>query len=394
MKKHITLLIVVTVLCCLAGCRTTPANETTGTQAILPTETTSTIVKPEASQLPMVAVSLPIITQTEIASDGTELFRYTYQNISLVVPDPEVADKAILHFLNKTDMQENAEQILAAAKSVYAENSHNWTPYVSQVLYTPTRVDQSVMSLSGSHTTYTGTPHPETVYSSLNYNMLTGEFLTLPEILVAEDSGDKLSQFIIDILSKQKESLYIRDGFEDTVKARFAKSLSDDFDWYFSFEGLIFYFVPYDIAPYASGVIKAEIPYTQLTGILKDDYFPRESDSVVGTMNAAILGNRLDQYTQVAEIVVNKGANKILLYTDQMVQQLRIVTGSWSADGATFTQENTVFATDNLTPGDAIMLEAELTDSLPTIMLHYQSNGKITKAYVSLNDNVVKFTEQ
>lgn len=396
MKRCFAVILAVLLILTISGCWKPvidyPQDVTT---LVNPTETSATSEYYPVSQIPMVAISLPVISETQSADDGTEIFRYAYQNISLIVPDPEVADKVIVDFLNRTDIQNDADEVLTAAKNAYNANPPVWTPYLSQVLFEPFRTDQSVLSLFGCHTTYNGTPHPESVYSSVNYDMLNGNVLVLEDILAADGSVDFICKAVIDILSGEKEKMYLRDGFEETVKDRFEKPLAEDTDWYFSNGGLCFYFAPYDLAPYSSGVIKAEIPYAKLTGILKDDYFPRESDKVMGTVIGTVLKDNPEEYTQVAEIVLNKDGEQILLYTDQMVQNLRLISGSWSADGTSFTEENTVFATDNLTPGDAIMVQIDFTEALPSLMLQYTSNEKTTQTYISLDsaNNTVVFTE-
>lgn len=395
MKKFIALILTVSILFCVAGCKLPVNDEAYPTETTAPgTEPDSIAELPTVAQLPMTAISLPVITQSEYAETDVEIFRYSYQDISLVVPDPEVADKIIVDYLNHSDIQEEADKILTAAKNDYAEKADNWTPYLAQALYKPTRVDQSVLSINGEHTFYTGGAHPETAYSSLNYDMLTGDALTLADILSSDVSAETICQMVVSILHEQKETAYFPD-FEETVKSRFEKSLTDDFDWYFGFRGIVFYFEPYSIAPYASGMIQAEIPYTQLSGILKDDYFPRETDVALGTVMGTKHDQNLDQYTQTSEIVLDKDGDQILLYTNQMVQNLDISTVVWSSGTTAISHQYYVFATDNLTPGDAILVQADLSEDPPTLLLTYESNGKITRALISLDsaNNTVTLTE-
>lgn len=396
MKRYFAVILAMLLILTISGCKKPMINAPQEVTTAI--NTTGTSAAPEyypVSQIPMVAVSLPVISESQNADDGTEIFRYVYQNISLIVPDPEVADKVIVDFLNRTDIQSKAGEVLTAAENAYNTNPQVWTPYLSQVLFEPFRADQSVLSLFGCHTTYSGTPHPESVYSAVNYDMLSGNVLLLDDILTSDSAAHAICKAVIDILSEDKETMCLRDGFEETVKDRFKQPLTEDTDWYFSNGGLCFYFAPYDLAPYSSGVIKAEIPYAELTGILKDDYFPRESDKVMGAVLGTVLKDNPEEYTQVAEIVLNKEGGQILLYTDQMVQNVRLISGSWSADGTSFTAENTVFATDNLTPGDAIMVQADFAEALPSIMLQYTSNEQVTNTYISLDNknNTVLFTE-
>ncbi len=394
MKRYIAIFLALCLILITAGCKKQdfPA-ETVSTTA----PTTQTIVDDNytVEQIPMVAVSLPAVTQTDYASDGEAVFHYSYQNISLIVPDPEVADKVILDFLNRTDFQEQADQLLIAAQNAYEADKQYWHPYTVQINYTPMRVDQAVLSLTGYQAVHTGEVHPVTNYNSYNYDILTGEILHLSDILSPDVKMDGIAGMVTDILAQQEKDIYISAGYSETVFDRFTKPVDDDWDWYFSNDGLCFYFEPYDIAPYGSGVITARIPYDSLSGILKDEYFPREADVVKGEVAGMVFAEELTQFTQLAEIVVNKGSDKVLLYTNGHVQNLRIISGSWSADAKNFTAENTIFATDNLTPGDAIMVEANLSGSLPELMLQYDSNGSCTDVFITLDrtNNIVKLIQ-
>ena len=394
MRKILIMILAICLLLSLAGC-TTPANKTQGstsssTSAEPTAEDTTVASDADASveQMPMVSVAVPVITQTEEAHDGTVIFNYTFQNISLIVPDPEVADKVIVDFLNRIDQtSSNAEAIRSAAQNNYTTGA-SWNPYLCQITYDPMRVDYGVLSMFGSYASYSGTPHPETSYVSANYDLVTGELLSLDDILTEDASADTLYQSVVDALTLLKEENYLYEGFEETVNDRFSKGLAHDDAWYFSQDGLCFYFSPYEIAPYSSGVIIAEVPYDQLTGILNDAYFPAERETAAGSVDVEIFDeNDLEKFTQFAEIVLAEGSDKILLHTDKSVYDIRIETGSWSSDGSTFTPEHTVFAAYSLTPGDAIMVESQFKDTLPTLRLCYTTNGKTVWCYISLSDD-------
>ncbi len=348
-------------------------------------ETTDATSNQPVKQLPMFAVSVPTVTQEEKADDGSVLFRYTYQNISLVGPEPEVADKIILDFLNRIDATAaNADAIRTAAKSVY-QAGNNWNPYLCQITFDPMRIDTSVISFFGSYANYSGTPHPETTFPSMTYDLLTGNTLKLGDILTQMESSDPLYNAVISALNAQKDEKQLYDGFEATVKERFSKDITNDDDWYLSQEGLCFYFSPYEVAPYSSGIVVAQIPYSSLAGILDDAYFPAEEDASFGVVKADVFNESdLDKFTQFSEVVLVDGA-KILLHTDKSVYDIRITKGSWSANGTVFTPEHTVFAAYTLTPGDAVMVESEFSGTLPSLQLTYRSNSGSVCKYISFS---------
>lgn len=397
MKKTLLVLLPLSLLLTFAGC-SLPAENTpditqdTTTQPTYETteetETTISQTHEEFEQKPMIAVSLPVVEQIEHADDGTEIFRYSYQNMSLIVPDPEVADKVIVDFLNRIDQTADyATQILSAAKTVYT-NSEQWIPYICQIAYNPTRIDTSVLSLIGSYTNYSGLPHPEKYYPSVNYDLMSGNVLRFDDIITDDSATNTIYQYIIEELNTQKEENALYEGFEETVKERLARVSSDDDFWYFSQNGLCFYFWPYEIAPYASGIITAEIPYNKLTGILNDAYFPSETECGSSEIITASFSEEdLSRFTQFSEVVLDTSGNKILLYTEGAVNHIQIENGIWNAEGTQYFPEQTVFAAYSLTPGDAIMVESEMTNTLPALRLTYNTANGTVKKYIAFNNN-------
>ena len=392
MNKVIALSTVLSVLLTLTACITqnTAQPEITQTQPEISTEATTqstvetTSALTDIQQLPMLSIALPVIKNTTTGEDGEEIFSHIYQNIALVTPDPEVADKIILDFLNKVDaISADVDARRDAALSAYAPSEY-WTPHLCQYTFTPKRIDSGILSLLGTYATFNGTSHPEISNRSVTYSMVTGQTLHLADILVADASADTLYNLVVQALETQKEILY--EGYEDTVKERFGPEFMQDEGWFLSEDGLCFYFSPREIAGYVSGTIVAEILYPELVGIMDDSRFPAEQDLSVGN----ILGTRFDdtdysKFNQFTEIVLTENAEKFLIYTDGAVRNVRLESGYWNADGNSYTPEFTVLALSSLTPGDAIMVEADIPQNLPALRLTYQSGGKPFTAYISEN---------
>ena len=383
--------IAICVLCFLLitamlGCnkQTNQEANTTENQASQPTLDTTVIGT--ATQKPIVSISLPTVNQSQTASDGNVIFNYIYQNISLIVPDPEVANNVIVDFLNRIDQTaDDAELILNAAKNDYKIAS-DWSPYLCQITYEPMRIDYGVLSLHGSYIAYRGAAHPETVYKSICYDLTSGKALQLTDILAENADYNTLYQKTIDALKPQANIKYLYEDYEATVKERFSNGATNESHWYLTENGLCFYFSPYEIAPYASGLITAEIPYNQLTGVLNDAYFPLEQEGAFGKIQSSAFDIKsAEQYTQFAEVVINQNSNKILLHTEHAAYHVKIESGSWNSSGTEFTPECTIFASYSLTPGDAIMLEADFGSGLPKYRLTYDSNNKTITNYISYN---------
>ena len=393
MKQFLTGILALIILCNLSGCR--QKNNDVSSLSTLETasESTESTNSTVVYQQPMISVAIPVVTETDKADDGTAVFHKTFQNISLIVPDPEVADSIILDFLNRTDMHDSTETIRKAAQAAFDSTSENWSPYLSQITFNPMRIDKGVLSMFGSYVSYDGAAHANTVYKSLSYDLSTGNSLSLSNILSDGADTNRICQMVLTALYAQKEDKQLYDGFEMTVKDRFNKESLINTDWFLSGTGLSFFFSPYEIGPYASGAVIAEIPYSQLTGILNDAYFPAERQRATGTVNAEIFQeSALDRYTQFSEVVLEEGADKILLFTDALVYDVRVETGTMN--GKQFTPSNTVLATYCLTPGDAIMIDSDFKDTLSTLRLSYTSNDKTMYYYIGINEtnNTVTLT--
>lgn len=392
MKKFTVLLLVILLTLSATGCakpdQTTP--ETTVKATVETTqetqEETQSAIESVTHQLPLYAVSVPTLTEEETADDGTLLFNKIYQNISLVVPDPEIADKIIVDFLNRIDQAvASADTIKSSAVNDYS-GDQNWSPYLSRISYDPKRIDSGVLSFFGICATYSGSSHPEVLYLSASYDLITGNHLSLSDILAESADTNALYTAVIESLDETAKESSLYQGYGEIVKDLFSLDSAMDESWYFSGNGLCFYFQPYEIAPYSSGSVIAEVPYDKLPGILNDAYFPAERQAADGTVYAELFDETaLDGFTQIAEVILHRDSCKILLHADALVYDLCLETGFWTDDSSVFMPEHTIFSAYTLTPGDAIMLEANIPDTHPNIRLTYSVGGETVYRYITIS---------
>lgn len=385
MKKFIPILLVLAML--LVGCSKAEKTETVETTAA-PTETTAATtppveetepnVAPVIIQQDMAAVSLPVIEEVATNDDGKEIFTYYGQSMTMVLPDPDVASKIIVDFLTRQDnFRQTAENIKASAP---ADTEY---PYFFQALYAPTRIDMNVLSLAGESTSWTGGAHSNHTCVYANYNMVTGDPLTLGSVLAHANQAEVLGKLVVDAIAKLPAELGIWEDYATLITDRFAGDVSFDGDWFFDHKGMSFSFAPYEIAPYASGVLTVTIPYEDLVGVIDDAYFPVEQDVSDGELAATMFDETTaDDFTQIAEVIYEEGAPKMLLYTDSVVTDVTIKIDN----------QYTIFATTALTPGDAIMLQADLQNH--TVAVHFHNAEQDFDRYLVMENDTVVFTEE
>lgn len=378
MKQYLTILLVLTMLLCFASCAKAPETPTTSptvatTLPTEPTESTQQTQPTELPNLPLLTFSAPILSRQHKAEDGALLMTYTYQDFSLILEDPQIADAIVLDLLNYVDYENSAaKSVLADASAAYALGSE-WTPFAYSTFFSPERFDQSVLSLYGTHSLYSGSPRPSTASICLTYDLVSGRQLSLQDILVFDFSADVLSQLIVDSLQELSEKGMLFSDYAYVISEMFSTNRPVD-SWYLTNTGLCFYFAPYEIAPYSSGIITAEVPYNALTDLLKAEYFPAETEALLGSLSVQSFQDaNPDDFTQFAELVMDEGEEQFLLHTDGCVQNLRVELGSWLDDGS-FYPEAVVFAAPTLCARDGIVVHAG-SDTLQNLRLTYSSSG-------------------
>ena len=370
MKKQISLLLAICLTTSLIGCGRLSKKPTQPTEnnTTVETQNTPNINQPQVdTDTSMVAVSVPTVTVNTLGEDSTVLCQYTYQTISMVHSNPNVADKIIIDFLNRVDSTSaSANTIAEMAKSAYNGNS-NWVPYLYHITYSPTRIDHRVLSMFGNNVVFSGAGHPERTCVSASYDLRTGDVLTLAGIMSKDASTDAFYQLVLDGLSEMAEGDYLYENYAKTVKQRFSQDATQDEAWYFTQTGLCFYFAPYEIAPYSSGVISVEIPYEKLQPLLHESFLPLARTTAEGKITVSPFNEvDLQNFSHIAEFVADKNGKMYMLHTDAAVQDVRLLL----SDNAS---SYTVFATYHLMPGDGIMVQGS-EELLQRIKLTYKTD--------------------
>lgn len=392
MKKICACILAFNLICALSACGkndgagSTPETTVPSVSAEIITTVPQDTVMPSAETL--YSISMPIIIESFSAEDDTPVFSFEYQSMHLIHPDRDVAKKIISDYDGRVEnILPEAQQLQEAAKNA-DHTSAGFVPYIYRTQYNTTRIDQGVLSLYGQIVQVGETGRAAQQGVALNYNMVTGDVLTLGSILYHIDYKDELCELLIDALDASDYFLY--DDYQETVRARFARDESTDEDFYFTRTGLCFYFSPYEIAPFVSGNIVAEIPYHLLTGIIGDEFFPAERINSNGMLTIqAFRDDILEQYDQFSEIIADENAQKVLLTTESVVQDIRIMRLQWRDDSMT---AKTVYAANSICSTDAILLEGAFSEGRPSYMISYCIGGIEQQFYIlrdSATDSIV-----
>lgn len=319
----------------------------------------------------LLAVSVPAVTERYTDEDGRELFSYTAQHMQFIFPDAEVADKVILDFLNRVDVsRSDAEDILRAAQNDYTD-TQAWFPYFYQIIYSPTRIDHGVLSLYGIQNSYSGGMHGSKSCTAANYDLMTGDTLTLGSIMHMDADKEDFIERILKQLDVIAEEYYLYDDYEEGVRNRLDGDENLYEDFYFTTTGLNFFFSPYEIAPYSSGIITVEIPYSDLPGLIYDGYFPAERQLIEGSMRSgSFMDTDMEQFDNMAEVNLVAGEEIIVAYPEGSVEDIRITI---PGNGMNM-PDYTVFAAFEMSDKDAVVISLP-EESMDGILISYYSGS-------------------
>lgn len=327
----------------------------------------------------MAAISMPLNTDSVPANDGTVIFQHSYQDIALRTNNAEVTRAITLDLLKRIDSGNNGiASIIKAAQDAYAAQPQGFNPYSFRVVYAPTRIDNRLMSLYGTEESYLGAEQTNSTGVAVTYSLETGKVLTLGQLLRSESAAqEKLLEALLDALALVRDELELFSDYSDTVSRRFSATLQESDTWYLSADGLCFYFHPYDIASSAAGTIHITIPYEALTGVLQDAYFP-DILPVTGGALTGIWFEDLDTsaFSYFTELIVDSDADFSALYTEKPVFNVVIESGKWNTEKNAFEPISTLFAAGSVIEKEAIVLQAKLSDTTPTLRLRYEVDGK------------------
>lgn len=145
------------------------------------------------------------------------------------------------------------------------------------------RHDEAVVSLIALSSLYSGGSHPNSVQVAYNLDIANQRVLKLEDIIL-EQSAPALAKLVREAVD---DKFAVIDGeiglFEDygeTIDNSMAYGVMTPY-WYLNNQGLVIFYNQYELGPYAAGIIKVELPYEALDGVLSEDYYPvsRTGDS-------------------------------------------------------------------------------------------------------------------
>lgn len=182
-------------------------------------------------------------------------------NYPLIVSDYPFAETLIDTFITEYQAQFAA---LFSPVMLETASANQWS---LQVDYEQAQAAPHLLSLLLKIGSYTGGAHPNYEFKSFSFDLAAQKVLTLDDLfLPGADVWPVIAQMVQDSLTTQ-----LADGADPQWILDGSGENPDNYqNFVLTPDALIFYFMPYQVAPYAAGAQQVSIPYTALTGLFNE----------------------------------------------------------------------------------------------------------------------------
>ena len=135
------------------------------------------------------------------------------------------------------------------------------------------RADSKIISLLEDKFVYMGGVHPDYFYATFNFNPKTGEEILLTDVL---SNTEALPELLDKLVTEKYDYVEFGEGFPEGIFSQYAP---EDYKWTLDYQGITFWFSPYDIAAYAVGPLSAKIYFDDNSDLFKKEFLTSAPES-------------------------------------------------------------------------------------------------------------------
>ena len=246
------------------------------------------------------------------------------------------------------------------------------------------RHDSRVVSLIALSSLYSGGTHPNSVQVAYNLDIENRRILRL-EDLILEEGAAELGRLV---RTGVDEKFAMIDGgnglfedYADTIKTSMVYGNMTAY-WYLNDVGLVVFYNQYELGPYAAGIIKVELPYSALDGILKPEYLPAEPEG--GESGLSIRSGAGDCHR--IPVTIEREGQTLLIGVEGTVYQVQLSEVLWLEDAPIAQQ--ILFSAMSLGENDVLEITGGYTDETRSFAIEY-INGRGEAQIVYLHDGAL-----
>ena len=393
-RKWIARLLVLSLLLALTACSRDAAEEQAGpedtsqTEQTVPAqETPEETQEEETEPAPDTSEEEPEPVRTAVTMEPCRALRYdddgsllVQENLALIRVD--LADTAAAAAVNGVLGQHYDQRVDEAAalleqaradKASAAQYGGAFNGYAITDEAETTRLDDGVLSLVLTTVDATGGAHGSTSAQAWNFDLTTGNQLTLGDLAADREAlVTRLTDAIAAEIAADPEAYY-------SNAADLLESLVTDGAWCLTDDGVTVLCEPYYLAPFAAGVLRFTVAYDDLEDLLDPRWLPQEPAASEGSLTVS-RSEEAGAPSVDLGVQVDEGGTEMVLSADGTVTDLRVRQVS-SSDGATWYAGSEYLALNRLDPGVGVGVTAMLPDAMTNLMVTYTEADGTTAAY-------------
>lgn len=293
----------------------TTAQATEETTDAIDAKDTKSETSSEYIDFDIVGVEESIIEQTD---EGIP-YGASYDYQSIVINDSDYPElKKVLDDISSADLKEldiNLKENYDFAKDDIANNPTSYFIYYSSEQMEVRRADKKVFSVIDHQTSYSGGAHGYYGNLCYNYDPVTGKLLTLDDIV---KDKSRFKEKVVEKLAELPENRGVYPDYTDIIDSY----NDDDFILNITYEGVEVFFNPYEVGPYAAGMISVIIPYESNEDIFNQDLWEGLPSDHIRIFDLNFDDNNLEYYTITNEDVEYTVSAPIMdyAYTNLMIK--------------------------------------------------------------------------
>ena len=311
--------------------------------------------------------------------DGVTLVYENYAQAEFVSQDPARTQwvSEILSGIRR-DFQVDSENLHTYADEFVAEwGTDGFYSYSNYQQLGVARHDDAVVSLISLSSLYSGGSHPNSVQTAYNLDIENRRLLHLEDVIL-EEAAPELAKLV---RARVDEKFTMIDGgnglfedYGDIIESSMNYGNMTPY-WYMNNEGLVIFYNQYELGPYAAGIIKAELPYADLEGILLEEYFPAPGDGQSGDLCLRWEGEDGHRIP----ITLGQEGGKLLVGVIGTVYQVQISEVMWMED-MPIAQE-LLFSALSLGENDILELSGVYHDETSSFVIEFTDGRGVQHLY-------------
>lgn len=235
------------------------------------------------------------------------------------------------------------------------------------------RLDSTAFSIVTYYSGYYGIAHPDNTQEAMNFSTETGKMLSLKDVLT-ERGAEQLSQMVSSWVDNRAAEfgLFSLEDCQEVIENKFGSDHLETqvTDWYMTTDSLVLFFNPYEISPRSSGIIKMQLTGSQLSDVLKEEYWP---GTPVGEDPGMIkLLYQTDFSAADSETIELTGSEiQLGIVAVPAIYNVAVYQISWAGDQAI--EGNLLYRSNYLTADDLLVLEVEKPEDLVSFCIKLNS---------------------